>query len=158
MPVKCIFSLNGKSLSHLDCNEIGTFTAFSGSGAFTNVPSAVGNKDNGPLPTGTYYIVDRESGGRLGFIRDIFKDFFSGTKRYDWFALYRDDGVIDDKTSVDGIIRGSFRLHPVGYWGISEGCITFPNVSEFYRLRKFLKSQPPAYINGIRYYGTLTVQ
>lgn len=158
VPVQCSFSLNGKPMSLLTCAGVGVFPAYSGSGQYTNVPSEVNNRNNGPLPQGEYYIVDRESGGRLGVIREFLQDLSAGTRRGDWLSLYRNDGVIDDVTSINGIMRGSFRLHPVGYWGISEGCVTLPGVSDFYRLRDFLKAQPPAYVNGMRYYGVLVVK
>ncbi|CDG40190.1 hypothetical protein ASAP_2145 [Asaia bogorensis] len=94
----------------------------------------------------------------MGVVRNHVGDFFAGTHRQDWFALYRDDGIIDDQTSIDGIRRGAFRLHPVGFWGISKGCITLPETHDFYRLREFLLAQSPAYMNGMRSYGTLDVR
>lgn len=46
---------------------------------------------------------------------------YSGSDRSVWFALYRDDGNIDDWTFIDHVERGHFRLHPAGCMGISEG-------------------------------------
>lgn len=158
MPAHCVFYPNEKDFSVLTCAGFGFFPAYSGSGGFTNHPAAANNKNNGPLPAGLYHILDRQCGGRLGGVRDQVSDLFAGTRRRDWFALYRDDGVIDDQTSIDGIRRGAFRLHPVGFWGISEGCITLPDTHDFYRLREFLLAQPLAYLNGMRLYGTLEVK
>ncbi|GBQ96517.1 hypothetical protein AA23498_2659 [Acetobacter nitrogenifigens DSM 23921 = NBRC 105050] len=158
MAARCGFTLNGRSISQLTCEGFGAVPAFSGSGRYINDPSAIGEKDNGPIPTGTYYILARQSGGRLGFLEDALKDALAGTKRQDWFALYRDDGSLDDTTTIKGLVRGAFRLHPVGYWGISEGCVTLPSVTSFYRLREFLLSQRPETANGIIYYGVLTVK
>ncbi|WP_254367149.1 tlde1 domain-containing protein [Paraburkholderia sp. NMBU_R16] len=36
----------------------------------------------------------------------------SQTQGHQWFALYRNDGVVDDYTFIDGVRRGNFRLHP----------------------------------------------
>ncbi len=93
-------------------------------------------------------------------VNDLRSDLLAGTHRADWFALYRNDGVIDDWTSINGIRRGHFRLHPVGYWGISEGCITLPNKMQFDALRTFLKSQAVGTIpaTGMKYYGRVVVQ
>jgi hypothetical protein len=40
-----------------------------------------------------------------------------------WFALYRDDGLIDDWTWINGVNRGDFRLHSVGGQGISFSAV-----------------------------------
>lgn len=34
-------------------------------------------------------------------------------------------------TFIDNVQRGSFRLHPAGQSGISNGCITLPNHSHY---------------------------
>lgn len=160
MPVECYFTLNRTRMSALICPGFGSVAAFSGGGKYINNPGATTVKDDGPLPTGTYYIVDRQSGGRLGLVWDFFKDLRAGTQRSQWFALYRNDEKIDDYTSIQGIRRGAFRLHPVGYVGISEGCITLPNHTQFDQLRTFLKSQQTRTIPGtsINYYGTVVVR
>jgi len=41
-------------------------------------------------------------------------------------------------TFIDQVQRGHFRLHPAGYRGISEGCITFPSRTQFEVLRQSL--------------------
>ncbi|BCM01218.1 hypothetical protein MAFF301560_06050 [Ralstonia solanacearum] len=108
----------------------------------------------GAIPPGKYYIMDREAGGILGPI----KDFFRG--KDDWFALYADDGHIDDATFCDRVKRGSFRLHPKGFSGISEGCITLENALDFYRIRAMLKGTGTFAIPGtdLRSYGRVTVK
>lgn len=160
MPIACTFFLNNKKLSALKCEGMGSFVAFSGTDTGRDNPGAVAKKDVGPLPPGRYYIVDRESGGHLGRIRDLFLEHFYGTNRTSWFALYRNDGVIDDYTSIQGIIRGNFRLHPVGPRGLSEGCITLTNAHEFTILRDRLKASPTISVPGFRgrAYGTVDVR
>jgi hypothetical protein len=49
-----------------------------------------------------------------------------------------------DKTNIDGITRGNFRLHPMGPRRLSEGCVTVVNQYDFDRLEKFLRSQKPS--------------
>lgn len=96
--------------------------------------------DIGPLPSGRYYIVDWQSGGHLGYLKDFFLEHIYGTDRGKWFALYRDDEVIDDFTFIQGVKRGNFRLRPIGPRGLSEGCITLSNPINFDALRKALLS------------------
>jgi len=55
----------------------------------------------------------------------------SGSDRSVWFGLFKDDGSIDDYTFIGEVERGHFRLHPAGYDGTSEGCITFPSRSDY---------------------------
>lgn len=160
MALACTFVLNGETMSSLDCGELGCMLAFSGTGAGRNRSDAVGKAMVGPLPTGRYYIVDRQSGGRMGAIRDFFLEQFYGTDRSSWFALYRDDGVIDDVTSIGKIQRGAFRLHPIGPRGLSEGCITLASPADFARLRAKLKAGPLMAIPGTTgtAYGTVDVR
>lgn len=160
MPAECVFFLNRRRISTLLCSGFGGVAAFSGNGRYVDDPAATSVPEDGPLPTGVYYIVDRQSGGRLGWLNDFRDDLLNGTHRTDWFALYRNDGVIDDWTFIKGVRRGNFRLHPVGYWGISQGCITLPNRKQFDQLRAYLKAQKTAKIPGttIDYYGRLTVR
>ncbi|CAN7403984.1 DUF2778 domain-containing protein [Trinickia sp. LjRoot230] len=56
--------------------------------------------------------------------------------------------------------RGSFRLHPVGRFGRSDGCITLLNVDQFNKLATYLRKQAKNRIPGTAtdYYGTVTVQ
>lgn len=160
MPVACTFFLNRQSMSTLTCPGFGSIPAYSGLGAHVDDPGSTSLKKEGPLPTGTYYIIDRQSGGRVGWFNDLWHDVRAGTNRSQWFALYRNDGAIDDWTFVQGVRRGNFRLHPAGWWGVSQGCITLPHHRQFDKLRQFLKAQPTTRIPGtvIDYYGTVTVR
>ncbi|WDD95909.1 DUF2778 domain-containing protein [Burkholderia sp. FERM BP-3421] len=160
MPVECTFTLNRHNLSVLNCPGFGGVPAFSGNGRYVNDPNSTAVQDKGPLPTGTYYIVDRQSGGHLGWLYDAAKDLSLHTHRADWFALYRNDGKIDDWTTINGIRRGHFRLHPVGRLGESDGCITLSSRAQFDRLRAFLKAQPAFQVPGttLKAYGKVTVR
>jgi hypothetical protein len=111
-----------------------SFPAFSGEERHLNSPSHQ-CLPNGPIPSGTYYIVDRESGGRLGSLRDKFN------KSDWWFALYSDDLKVDDLTFCDKVMRGQLRLHPAGWTGRSAGCVTLPFMSDFLVLRQIILSQ-----------------
>jgi hypothetical protein len=134
--------------------------AFSGRPGYLNDPAKVAVPNNGPLPAGRYYIVDRQSGGKLGWLRELTTDRASRTHRSQWFALYRIDGEIDDYTFVEGVKRGNFRLHPIGRTGISEGCITLLSQTQFDRLRAFLIAQETKLIPGTntRFFGTVDVR
>lgn len=159
MPATCFFRLNGKRLSTLDCLDLGSVLAFSGNDIYVNDPDSAAVPKNGPIPRGKYYIVARPSGGRHGGIVDAVEDAVSGTHREEWFALYTTIPPIGDFLTIKGVRRQNFRLHPVGYWGVSEGCITLPSVGNFNVLRTWLRSQQTEKIPGtqIDYYGTVTV-
>ncbi len=146
------FVLNNLPQSTLMTND-GWFTAFSGHGAARNNSNAAALANGGPIPPGSYFIVDRKSGGKLGALRDWLLN------RDKWFALYRDDGSIDDQTFVDGVSRGLFRLHPLGPRRMSTGCIVLQYPSEFDRLRARLLDRPVEYIpnSGLRSYGKVDV-
>lgn len=85
----CTFSLNSKDMSTLRCGA-SSFPAFSGFGPYANRPEHACRPTVGAIPPGTYYILDRQSGGLLGRLRDLFNN------RNDWFALYAIDSNIDD--------------------------------------------------------------
>ncbi|WP_353939176.1 DUF2778 domain-containing protein [uncultured Agrobacterium sp.] len=137
----CTYKLNSEPLSLLNCPGLGAFEAFSGMPNDRNDPSKIAEKESGPLPPGRYYIVDRQSGGRLGWLYDILRSYGYGTDRSHWFALYRDDGKIDDETFVSAVRRGAFRLHPIGPMGRSECCITIGSPAAFERLSNFLRDK-----------------
>lgn len=61
MPIRCTFDLNRERVSTLNCPGFGTIPAFSGKGRARDNPEATGLKGVGPIPKGTYYIVDRQS-------------------------------------------------------------------------------------------------
>ena len=159
MPATCFFRLNGKRMSTLQCLDFGSMLAFSGNGRYVNDPGATAIPRNGPLPHGTYYIVDRQSGGRHGAAVDAISDRANGTRKRDWFAPYSTTSPISDYLMIRGVRRGNFRIHPVGYWRVSEGCITLPNQHNFYAFRDWLNRQATAKVPGteLDYYGTVTV-
>ncbi len=86
------------------------------------------------------------------------KDIGTNTHRADRFALYRNDGKIDDVTVISGIRQAYFRLHPVGRFRESDGCITLPSLAQFTRLRAFLKAQPTLDVprTKLKAYGRVT--
>lgn len=133
---KCSFELNSKPLSSFVLGA-NTFPAFSGLGLHVNKRLSACVVHQGPIPPGRYFIIDRESGGRLGWLYDL----FSG--RNDWFALYANDGRIDDETWCQQVKRGRFRLHPKGPRGVSEGCITIDQATDFQRLMVILRAGKP---------------
>ena len=96
----------------------------------------------------------------MSSMRDFVLKNLYGTDRTTWFALYRDDDVIDDRTSINGIRRGNFRLHPVGPRRLSEGCIALADPAQFKTLRDRLKSTPVISVPGtvMRAYGTVDVR
>ncbi|MCX8957205.1 DUF2778 domain-containing protein [Erwinia psidii] len=157
------FVINNESVSQLIMYGVGSFSAYSGSGEFRNQTGCIDVPKAGPLPPGRYHIVDRPTGGWKGVIRTDLHDFYSWVTSYpvikgEWFALYRDDGTIDDYTFINGVRRGNFRLHPRGPMGVSEGCITFLNRSDFLQVRQVLLATSPVMLrNGLRSYGTIEV-
>lgn len=148
----CTFTLNGKPLSALKCGPR-EFPAFSGQGNHINQRQFACSHGTGPIPPGIYFILDRESGGMLGGLRDIF------TGRDKWFALYAADNRVDDETFCNNIIRGHFRLHPKGMRGVSEGCVVIDDAAQFESLRAILKGSLLRPIPGshLKAYGKLTV-
>lgn len=146
------FQLNGKPMSALQYGSM-SFPAFSGLGPHANRREFACSPDVGPIPPGTYYIFDRQSGGLLGPLRDLFSNHDQ------WFALYADDGKIDDETLCQQVKRGHFRLHPKGALGISQGCITLEHMTDYQILRGFLKGSPTTAVPGvtIQAYGRIIV-
>ncbi|PWU26526.1 hypothetical protein DK254_28600 [Pseudomonas sp. RW407] len=158
MPVYCSFELNGKLFSDLECGGVGRFPAFSGDSATRNDPRFVSRVDEGPLPRGRYYIFDRQSGGRLGWLYNKASRVF-GVDQERWFSFYRDDEVIDDWTFVRHIRRGNFRLHPIGPGALSKGCVVLQYQVQFDWLSAALKCTLPMVLaDGSRAYGVLQVR
>ncbi|MDE2427169.1 MAG: DUF2778 domain-containing protein [Burkholderiales bacterium] len=152
--IECTFELNNKAMSTLKCGAI-SFSAFSGLGSKVNQRASVCMAGSGAIPRGTYYIFDRQSGGLLGSLRDMFNDHSN------WFALlYTDDNKIDDEAYCDHVIRGNFRLHPKGVVGISKGCITIESKTDFQKLKTMLKSSAPVSVPGstLKAYGKVVVR
>lgn len=76
----------------------------------------------------------------------------------EWFALYRDDGKLDDYTRISGVRRGNFRLHPSGPAGVSLGCITLQHRTDFLAIRQALLTTPQVKLSGgLMSYGTIEV-
>lgn len=150
--VDCRFELNGEPMSALHCRGQ-AFAAFSGRGAHANKRAFACHAGVGPIPPGTYFILDRQSGGLLGAFRDLFND------RKTWFALYANDGRIDDETYCNAVKRGQFRLHPKGPLGVSEGCITIDSESAFQHLQALIRGavQVPVPGTPLKAYGKVVV-
>ena len=150
--IDCKFKLNGKPLSFFQCGAT-NFPAFSGLGPHVNKREAMCIPDWGPIPPGSYYIFDRETGGLRGLWPRIFDE------HSDWFALYAIDKKIDDETYCNKVRRGEFRLHPVGPRRISKGCITINSQSDFQFLRTILKKtkQEPVPGSKLLAYGKVVV-
>jgi hypothetical protein len=164
MPYFGRFLVDNKFLSPLSINGLGTFDAYSGNEQFRNRGGCTAVPDNGPIPAGKYWIVDRPKGGvgsqAWASIKDTVNSAIgSAVNHGEWFALYRDDGAIDDTTWVNGVKRGQFRLHPAGGQGVSLGCITLPSRTDFLRIRNALLHTMtiPAGSSGLRAYGTIEV-
>jgi hypothetical protein len=151
--INLTFELNNQPMSAL---KIGTrsYPAFSGLGSFVNKRATMCVSGFGAIPIGTYYIFDRQSGGLPGPLKDIFRD------HSDWFSLYAINGEIDDETYCKQVKRGNFRIHPKGPAGISQGCITLENRSDFQRLRAMLKGSTTITVPGIalQAYGKVVVK
>lgn len=150
---ECTFKLNDQPMSSFKVGAT-SFPAFSGIGGHVNHRVSACILNEGPIPPGDYFIIDRESGGRLGWLYDL----FSG--RQDWFALYANDGKIDDETWCEKIKRGEFRLHPKGTRGVSRGCIVIDKVSDFQFLRSILRNGTPQLIpnSEIKAWGKVMVK
>jgi hypothetical protein len=150
--VECTFELNGQPMSELKCGGH-RFPAFSGLGSYVNKRATACIAGYGAIPPGAYYIIDRESGGILGSIRDMIKN------RRDWFSLLAIDRKIDDEMICDKVTRGQFRLHPKGSLGISQGCIVIDDIHRFQDLRALLKATTQEKIKGtsVMTYGRVIV-
>lgn len=138
----CEFELNGKEISAFKMGA-SSYPAFSGLDDHVNKRPLVCVPNLGAIPPGRYYVIDRPSGGRLGWLWDL----RSGRK--DWFALYAVDGKIDDETWCEKVKRGEFRLHPKGPLGISAGCIVIDKEVDFQLIRARLRSSPAVNIPEI---------
>ncbi|MCF6325258.1 MAG: DUF2778 domain-containing protein [Gammaproteobacteria bacterium] len=151
--IDCKFELNGKPMSTFWCGAA-SFPAFSGLEEQVNQRLFACAANSGPIPPGTYYIFDRQSGGLLGSFRDMFNDHSN------WFALHAIDGKIDDETYCNKVKRGAFRLHPKGDLGISQGCITIDSKADYQFLRGILKNskQKPVPGSELLAYGKVTVR
>ena len=153
--LECSFELNNKKpMSTFVVGALSILPAFSGNKKHLNKRSSACIAFAGPIPPGIYSIFDREIGGLFGSLRNLFSD------HSDWFALYANDGKIDDEVLCERIKRGGFRLHPKVSLGISEGCITIEKRSDWHHLRSVLKSVKKIAIPGttLQAYGKVTVR
>lgn len=112
-----------------------------GHGKGRDNPVDLCERNVGPIPPGTYYLIDRQSGGRSGWIRDLAEPYVGSTDRRVWFTLWNAHG--GDVTNVCNIQRGNFRLHPEGPARESDGCITIRNPLDFDRLQRFIRLHKP---------------
>ena len=126
-----------------------SFPAFSGLGESRNQRTHMCLPNQGPIPVGTYYILDRQT-----VWYQIREDRKSG-----WFALYAKDRVVDDERYCAGVLRGQFRMHAKSGHGISKGCITLELESDFALLHRLLEATTMERIPGTKWmsYGTVVV-
>lgn len=150
--IRCQFKLNNQPMSIFECGA-GQFPAFSGQGKHINQRHSVCLPNQGPIPTGSYYIFDRQTGGLTGSFRDLFND------RRQWFALYAADEKIDDFVHCDKVKRGAFRLHPKGSLGTSQGCIVIESKTDFQFISALLRASKPVAVPGsnLMAYGVVVV-
>ncbi|MDY0971762.1 DUF2778 domain-containing protein [Siccibacter turicensis] len=157
------FIINNADYSPLTFYGIGTFLAFSGNGIYRNRSGCKALPDEGPIPPGKYWILDRKKNdfwhSIIPGIKDWYSDAFKDAQftHDDWFSLYRDDGGIDDSTWIDGVPRSSFRLHP---GTISKGCITVVHNSDYAIIRNaLLRTQrvPVPCMRNLSAYGYIEV-
>ncbi|WP_322044767.1 DUF2778 domain-containing protein [Paraburkholderia sp. J67] len=160
MPLRCEFILNNKKTSTLTCSGFGAVEAYSGQKQGRDNPADTAMPEIGPLPAGTYYVVDRQSGGRFGWAYDWWDAHGYGTTDHSsWFMLWNAHG--GDTTMINGVKRGNFRLHPEGPARLSEGCITIVSPFAFDNLQRYIRKQKPTLFvpdSTLRAYGTVEVR
>lgn len=75
------FIVNDADYSPFSLDGVGTFMAHSGTGVYRNHGGCSAIPDNGPIPPGKYWIVDRGEGGLMGkanaYVRDTINTTFS---------------------------------------------------------------------------------
>ncbi|QGZ62840.1 DUF2778 domain-containing protein [Paraburkholderia acidisoli] len=164
MTLSARFVVNDEPISRLVVDGVGAFPAFSGDDIYRNRSGCTAVANLGPLPAGKYWIVQRPEGGAgsrtAAWLKDTWNSLMGApTNHAEWFALYRDDGVIDDWTWISGVRRGQFRLHPSGGGGHSFGCVTLQSRADFNRLRQALLQTTTALAggSGIRAFGWIEV-
>jgi len=91
-----------EEFSFFKCPGIGGFEVFSGTGKFRNKIECSYRK-NSTIPPGSYWIVDRPTGGIGSKLLASAKSLYSGNDRGKWFALYRVDEKMDDETIFEGV-------------------------------------------------------
>ncbi|WP_418391104.1 tlde1 domain-containing protein, partial [Akkermansia sp.] len=137
-----------------------TSRVFSGNGDGKNNPDNAGNKDNGPIPPGKYYVIKRQSGGIRSQFEDWTYKMWNDNDKTQWLAFIAIDGVLDDQKEINGVFRSSFRMH---YGTRSLGCITFLDKDVFEKVREFILETESKTVKGADgteyiYYGILEVK
>ena len=137
-----------------------TSRVFSGNGDGKNNPDNVGNKDNGPIPPGKYYVIKRQSGGIRSQIEDWTYKLWNDNDKTQWLAFIAIDDALDDQKEINGVFRSSFRMH---YGTRSLGCITFLDKEVFEKAREFILETESRTVKGADgteyiYYGILEVK
>lgn len=156
--LQCTFELNEQPMSEFKVGAL-SFAAFSGREEYMNRRSLMCTPRYGAIPVGRYYIFDRQSGGITGTLRNWLD--LNGNKKNDWYALYAiDENIDDDKVLCEKIVRSHLRLHPKGRLGISEGCVTIDEMSDWMSIRSIFTSSPKYAVpgSGLKAYGVLTVR
>ena len=124
----------------LRCPGAGTFDVLSGIGRYINKPDC-SDIEKAAIPPGTYWIVDRPKGTFANQVRSEVIDIANlyRSRHTEWFGLYSSQ-TMSDHRYVNGVRRGSFRLHPLNSDGTGEswGCITFYRNADFQILRNAL--------------------
>ncbi|MBL1259314.1 MAG: DUF2778 domain-containing protein [Thiotrichaceae bacterium] len=151
--IDCSFKLNNKPMSTFKMGAP-SFPEFSGLDKHVNNSKSQCSLNKGPIPKGSYYIFDRQSS-----LKERFKSIFNKNEKDAWFALYAIDTKIDDETYCEQVKRGQFRLHPSGILGISQGCITINDWTDFQVVRSLLKGTKTIEISdvGLECYGKVRV-
>lgn len=151
----------------LKCAGVGNFSVFTGLKNLKNIMNC-SHSENGAIPPGTYYIVERKQHDSIGArARNFYIDVWNfvnsrSNDKNTWFALF-DARSMSDATDIGGgKTRGGFRLHPVNSDGTgeSDGCITLCDYHAFFQLRHaLLNTLPDEYwkYKGINVYGVVKV-
>ncbi|OXL41930.1 hypothetical protein CA284_02980 [Enterobacter mori] len=152
-------SADGRRLK-LHVYGVGTFSVFSGIEPVTNIAECAFIR-NAALPVGTYWIVDAPEGSIANRVERFVKDFKNGTDHSEWFGLFN-ASTMADNVFVNGVDRGSFRLHPLRPNGEGEswGCITFYNIPDFQLVRQSLLARKKIRVpggKGLMAYGRIDV-
>lgn len=166
MAINGKFILTGAQFSPLILPGIGHFMAFSGNDQYRNNAARAAIPFKGPIPLGRYHIVKRPVNGFKSMLYTMSREAWTwptdtAVIHAEWFGLFRQDSHVDDKTFIDGVERGNFRLHPIGPAGISQGCITLQHRSDFIKIRQALMTYTYGNTNipgtQLYSYGTIEV-
>lgn len=154
------FDKDGYAILHV--YGVGNYRVFSGQNPYTNLANCA-FRPNSAIPVGKYWIVDRPVGSRTNQFRAWVGDLITGNDHREWFGLFSAQ-TMTDSILINGVLRGSFRLHPLrpDGGGLSQGCITFVDRNDFYIVRQTLlrtsKVKVPGSRSGLLAYGYVDVQ